>query len=241
MNSDQLRQEVDRLREIVREQGETIEQQDERIDELEREHDNKDAQELVDVRTDEEVVELSDVWIAGLPFGKVLNTLKTIVRDDGGLIDRLIDLEETSTQTEQTDEKSPDDRVSPLAQTINLPVEHAQEVLTANQQRGRKVAQRARELGTNTRAGLVVHSSDIAGMLRREGESAHSETVSRVMDFINRLGKDDVESKLYKGKRILVFDPDRVTEYGKGPEPDLIRSHRDVMFERTTGPDPAPA
>ena len=86
-----------------------------------------------------------------------------------------------------------------------------------------------------------MRSSDIATQLRRWGKSAHSETVSRVMDFITDLGKNDVRSKMHKGKRILVFDPERVGDYGGGDEPDVIRSHCDVIWSRESGVDPAPA
>lgn len=237
--ADELRQEVRRLRGVVREQDETIERQSGRIDELERENDEKDAQDLVEVQSDEEVTQLSDVWIAGLPFGKILTNVKSQIEDDGGLIDRVIDLEAGSVQSGETTDT--DDRRSPLAQLIDLPAEKASEVLSENQDRGRRVAQRAKKLGTNTPEGLVVRSSDIADQLRKWGESTHSETVSRVMDFIVDLGKNGVRSTMHKGRRILVFDPDRVKGYGSGNEPDVIKSRRDVIWSRESGADPAPA
>jgi gas vesicle protein len=243
--ADELRQEVSRLREIVREQGETIKEQNDRIDELERENtestenETKDAQDLVEVRTDEKVAELDDVWIAGLPFGKVLNAVRTTIREDGGLIDRIIDLEDGSVGSGETPESN--DGRSPLAQLIDLPAETANDALTANQERGRRIAQRAEELGKNTPEGFVVQSSDIATQLKKWGESTHSETVSRVMDFIIDLGKNDVRSTMHKGKRILVFDPDRVKGYGSGAEPEVIKSRRDVIWSRENSPDPAPA
>ena len=224
MSADELRDELDRLREIVREQGETIKYQNERIDELEGEDDEseenteKDAQELIEVRSDEEAVELDDIWIAGLPFGRLLSAVRTTVKDDGGLVDRVIDLEAGSIQSDDTadTDDQDDEEASPLAQLIDLPGKKAEEVLTENQARARLVAQRARELGTDTKAGLVVKSADIEEHLREREESAHSETISRVMDFIADLGKDDVTAKMHKGKRLLVFDPARVKEYGRG-------------------------
>jgi hypothetical protein len=247
MSADQLHEEVDRLQEIVREQGETIEQQSERIDELERENDETDdaeekkAQDLVEVRSDEQFAELGDVWIAGLPFGKILDTVRSQIGDDGGLLDRVIDLEDGSVQSSETADTDADDKRSPLAQLIDLPAERASEALSENQDRGRRVAQRAKKLGTNTPEGLVIRSTDVATELKRRGESTHSETVSRVMDFITDLGKSDVRSTMHKGKRILVFDPERVTEYGSGEEPDVIKSRRDVIWSRESNTTPAPA
>jgi len=241
MSANGLRDELDRLREIVREQGETIKHQNERIDELEDEDDGseKKAQELVEVRSDEEFPEVSDIWIAGLPFGKLLDTVRSKIGDDGGLEDRLIDLEARSDRNgEGTDGNG---GRSPLAQLIDLPAETAKEALTANQDRGRRIADRAKKLGDNTPKGLVVRSSDIATQLKKWGESTHTETVSRVIDFINEFGGDDVVSGRHKGRRILVFNPTRVKEYGTGSIPDKIKSHRDVIWTRESGPDPAPA
>ena len=141
---------------------------------------------------------------------------------------------DASAENDESDE--PDDRRSSLAQLIDLPAEKASEVLSENQERGRSVAQRARELGTNTQAGLVVRSKDVARHLKERGENAHDETVSRVMNFVDELGETDVDAKMHKGKRILVFNPDRVNEYGTGEEPDVIHSHRDVMYAREGGP-----
>ena len=250
MSADEFRDELNRLREIVREQGETIKDQNERIDELEGENDEnteKDAQDLIEVRSDDDDDDLTlrDVWIAGLPFGRILDQIETKIDGPGRIKDRLTDLESGSVQNGETADTTgadnQEERASPLAQLIDLPAKKAEEVLTENQARARLVAQRARELGTDTKAGLVVKSADIKEHLLKREESAHSETISRVMDFIADLGKDDVTAKMHKGKRLLVFDPGRVKEYGRGGEPAVVRSRRDVIYARESGPDPAPA
>ena len=249
MSADELHDELDRLREIVRKQGETIKHQNERIDELEGEDDEsaeEEAQDLIEVRTedDDDDLTLRDVWIAGLPFGRILDQIETKIDGPGRIKDRLANLESGNVQNGETDsarEGDEEEGASPLAQLIDLPAKKAEEVLTENQARARLVAQRARELGTDTKAGLVVKSADIEEHLREREESAHSETISRVMDFIADLGKDDVTAKMHKGKRLLVFDPARVKEYGQGGEPAVVRSRRDVIYARESGPDPAPA
>jgi hypothetical protein len=249
MSADELRDELDRLREIVREQSETIKDQNERINELEDENEEnaeKEAQDLIEIRTDDDddSLTLRDVWIAGLPFGKIVDQIETKIDGPGRIKDRLANLESRSVQNGETGNAKEDDQeegASPLAQLIDLPAKKAEEVLTENQARARLVAQRARELGTDTKAGLVVKSADIAEHLHKHEESAHSETISRVMDFIADLGKDDVTAKMHKGKRLLVFDPTRVKEYGRGGEPAVVRSRRDVIYARESGPDLAPA
>jgi hypothetical protein len=62
-----------------------------------------------------------------------------------------------------------------------------------------------------------------------------------VIDFIADLGKGDVRAKMHKGKRIIVFDPDRVEEYGTGEAPDRIVSHREVITVREGEAQPAPS
>jgi len=186
--------------------------------------------ELVEVKTDAERPSLRDIWIAGVPLGKLVDGLDRRVKRDSDRNDE-----------QHGDGDDDDDGRSPLAQIIDVPAERAKQFLSANQVRGRKVAQRAREIGTTAPEGLVIRSDQIAERLRRWGESSHTETVSRVMEFITDLGGDDVREKMHKGRRILVFDPDRVKEYGTGEEPTAIQSHRDVIPARMSGGGAAPA
>ena len=149
-------------------------------------------------------------------------------------------VEEATAQkpAQSEDENDDEDERSPLAQLIDLPVERAKEALTANQERARLAAQRAPELGKKTKAGLVVKSRDIADYLKQRGVNAHTETISRVMDYIADLGKSDVSSRIHKGDRILVFNPERVKEYGSGEEPEKVVSRRDLIPPRSSGEDP---
>ena len=182
----------------------------------------KQIHDLVEVKTDAERPSLEDIWVAGVPLGKIVSNLdgelkRGAVRGDQQHIDH--------------GDRDTDDR-SPLAQLVDVPAERATEFLSANQLRGRKIAQRACEIGAKTPEGLVVRSDQITEQLRRWGESSHTETVSRVIDFITDLGGGDVRETMHKGRRILVFEPDRVREYGTGEEPSTIKSHRDVIPAR---------
>ena len=241
--------EVAALREQIADLEAVIEEQADRIDDLEKRKGDAEAKDgagdergdPIEIRTDDENPTLKDIWIAGLPFGKIIDKVEAKVNGFDKIEERINDLEGEAGAAGNDRSGSQEDGRSPLAQLIDLSAEKASEVLSENQERGRRVAQRARELGTNTPEGLVVRSSDIATQLRRWGESAHSETVSRVMDFVTDLGRNDVHSKMHKGKRILVFDPERVSDYGSGDEPDVIQSRRDVIWSREPGTDPAPA
>jgi hypothetical protein len=175
---------------------------------------------IEDRSAEDENTSVEDIWLFGQPIGKLIN----------GLIE--------NQSTDQSDENNePDDRRSSLAQLIDLPAEKAKEVLPENGQRARIVAMRLPEFGRKAMQGRwILDSAGVKKLLRDLGVNPHDETASRVMNFIADLGQGDVEDKMHKGDRILVFDPDRVSEYGTGPEPDVIRSPRDVMYAREGGP-----
>ena len=232
-DTDELRAKVERL--------ETkIEQKDERINELEAEHTEYRARNeldkaeirqdlhgrLEDRSADDENTGLEDIWLCGQPIGKLIN----------GLIEgRQTDENDGSATPVGRDE--PDDRRSSLAQLIDLPAEKAKEALPENGQRARLAAMRLPEFGRKAMEGRwILDSAGVKEFLRDVGVNAHDETASRVMNFISDLGQGDVEDKMHKGDRIIVFDPDRVSEYGTGPEPDVIRSPSDVIFSREGGP-----
>ena len=110
-------------------------------------------------------------------------------------------------------------------------------VLPENGQRARIVAMRLPEFGRKAMEGRwILDSAGVKELLRDLGVNPHDETASRVMNFIADLGQGDVEDKMHKGNRILVFDPDRVAEYGTGDEPAEIRSPSDVIWSREGGP-----
>jgi hypothetical protein len=125
------------------------------------------------------------------------------------------------------------DTCSPLAQLTNLSEHVADEHLTANQQRARFVAKDIRDYADKTPKGLVVDSAAISRVLSvRDGEPPHTETVSRVMEFLDQLGKNETETKLHKGRRIAVFDDEATHRYGAG---SVNPSHCDVIDARARG------
>ena len=69
------------------------ERKDDRIARLETETDPDDTQELIEVRTDDEDPTLEDVWIAGLPFGNIIDAIETRVSGLSEVEERIDDLE----------------------------------------------------------------------------------------------------------------------------------------------------
>jgi chromosome segregation ATPase len=203
-----------------------------RIDQLEAENERKDERlavvETENSRKDDEIERLS----------RDLASERARTTELENKVEALESQSDASDASDASDES--DDGRSPLAQLIDVPFERAKEQLTANQVRARTVAQRAIELGTKTQAGIVLKSEDIASYLEERSINPHTETIRRVMDYLDDLGKNDVEDTIHKGDRLLVFDPERVQEYGAGEPPERVVSQRDVISVRKSeSPPPA--
>jgi uncharacterized coiled-coil protein SlyX len=125
--------------------------------------------------------------------------------------------EDTVTTPDGCDTSDGNDTASPLAQLTNLPEHVAEEQLTANQQRARFVAKDVLDYADTTPKGYVVDSATVSKVLAvRDGESPHTETVSRTMDFLDGFGKSEVETRMHKGRRIAVFGEEAAQRYGNG-------------------------
>ena len=136
-------------------------------------------------------------------------------------------------ETGKTGSSKMDNGKSPLEQLTNLPEHVADEQLSENQQRARFVAKDVLDYADSTPKGLVIDSREVSRVLQAsEGESPHSQTVTRVMDFLDAFGKDDVETRIHKGRRIAVFDETAAKRFGSGPEP---AAHCDVIRARASG------
>ena len=106
------------------------------------------------------------------------------------------------------------DELTPLGQTVTLP-EHAVDSLTKNQERARFVAKDIKQYGDMRLGELVISSGDIRKVLSaREETSIHWETVSRVIDFLDSMGKGDTTVKDRHGT-IVCFDPEAVSKWSR--------------------------
>ncbi|MFC6906724.1 hypothetical protein [Halalkalicoccus tibetensis] len=63
-------------------------------------------------------------------------------------------------------------------------------------------------------AGLVLDSQTIAKVITAaEGTKPHTQTVARVMDFLEKLGKDDVDQTKRRGKKLVVVEEEAADRY----------------------------
>lgn len=51
-------------------------------------------------------------------------------------------------------------------------------------------------------------SDDYEGLTAAEGTKPHTQTVARVMNFLKKLGKEDVEQTKRRGKKLVVVNPE---------------------------------
>ncbi|KTG24724.1 hypothetical protein [Haloferax profundi] len=114
---------------------------------------------------------------------------------------RLHALESEGTTTDNKDNS----RLSPLQQLIRLPFK-AVSKLTANQERARFIAKDITEYATKVPAGFALDSSSIRTVLHaKEGRTPHTQTVARVMDFLDDLGKEAVKIVKRRGTKRVIF------------------------------------
>jgi hypothetical protein len=98
---------------------------------------------------------------------------------------------------------------TPLYHVCALPEQVAARELTANQERARFIAKDVRDYAEKCRAGLVIDSRAIKRVITaKEGTKPHTQTVARVMNFLDRLGKDGVEQKKRRGRKLISVDPE---------------------------------
>ncbi|WP_245998445.1 hypothetical protein [Halalkalicoccus subterraneus] len=115
----------------------------------------------------------------------------------------------TQTQTRQA--TSPATR---LKRICALPEHVANRELTTNQKRARFIARDVRDYAEKAPAGLVLNSRTITKVITAvEGSKPHIQTVAHIMDFLEKLGKDDVEQTKRRGKKLVVVDEEAADRY----------------------------
>jgi hypothetical protein len=111
------------------------------------------------------------------------------------------------TPTPNTEETPSHEPETPLEEVVQLPEHLAEENLSANQQRARFVAKDIHEYSRSVQAGRVIKSSELRRVLTAsEKGRVHTETVSRVLSFLDDLGQGDVKIReTQAGERVVVF------------------------------------
>jgi hypothetical protein len=177
---------VEKLLEVVEDLREDLEAAHERIEDLEAElaeHQDYTGREFADVRG--RITEIEEQNQAPEPGSPA----ETPTPEGKG----------TSAQNPET----------PLERICALPEHVADRELTANQERARFIARDVRDYAERAPAGLVIGSRAIKRVLTAsEGKRPHTQTVARVMDFLDDLGKDDIELIKRRGRKLVVVDPD---------------------------------
>jgi len=106
---------------------------------------------------------------------------------------------------------------TPLEQVVGLPESLADEELTANQERARFIAQDVRDYAERVPAGFAIPSTDLRKVLKAKDEATpHTQTVARVMDFLDELGGEEVTLVKRRGTKRIAFSEDaveRLTEF----------------------------
>ncbi|KYH24794.1 hypothetical protein HAPAU_31710 [Halalkalicoccus paucihalophilus] len=126
-------------------------------------------------------------------------------------------LQETPTETTAAEENGASQTTTtetPLERICTFPEHIADRELTTNQQRARFIARDVQDYAEKAPAGLVLDSQTIAKVITAaEGSKPHTQTVARVMDFLDKLGKDEVEQTKQRGKKLVVIDEEAADRY----------------------------
>ncbi len=145
-------------------------------------------------------------------------------KDDAELRGRITDAEErldavedggsTSETPTPNDEKDGSTTPkTPLERVCSLPEEAATSQLSANQRRARFVAKDVEQYASKVPAGYAITSGEISTVLRAGTDcKGRTETVSRVMDFLEELGKDAVKIVERRGTRRVILDEQLVEQ-----------------------------
>lgn len=199
---------IDDQQEAIEEQQATIEEQQATIDTQQATIEEQDAridgveEELASYRADNEHDKaeirstLTDADEQSTVNLNVIDTLNTKVKEITGELKRV-----TGGR-------------SSLEQIVRLPDAIATESLTKNQLRSRAIA--AEITSVRSKMALqgrkLIDSQAIREKLREKYGKAHYQTVSRVMDFLNEMGGEQVRLKQGEKRKKLVFDPELIDQ-----------------------------
>jgi len=216
----------DRLERLAETLGETIQVHADRFDALEADNNElRSTVATIQTRLDESTahIETLESQIADLQ-AELRDERETRAREAAEdrkrihevetQVEEATDDETTDTSTDpdtEPDTEATDSRVqppeTPLEEVIRVPEHLVKEHLTANQRRARFVATDVHEYTQRVPAGYAIRSSQLRRVLTA-GEDAriYTQTVSRVLEFLDDLGGDAVKVRESKrGERVVVF------------------------------------
>lgn len=172
------------LVEIVQDQQREIEQLREELTETQAAVDNERAERTKDIAEDRK--RLTDVE----------ERLDAVEEGGSGDANPTPDGDDDGSSTPQT----------PLERVCAFSDDVADRELTANQSRARFVARDVTDYADKVPAGYAIRSGDIATVLRAGTDSkGRTQTVARVIDFLDDLGGDGVDVVKRRGTKRVVF------------------------------------
>jgi uncharacterized phage infection (PIP) family protein YhgE len=226
------------------------EQLQDRVDELEQENEQlqnhvesleEELEERAAVRWDSN--EIDDMEVENAEGDK--HPLGLVLSNKIGSEDLRVELEEFeaglqgSTPTPETEKTISPNAVepkTPLEEIISLPEEIASEQLTENQDRARFIAKDIKDYGASTgfRDGsrnyrYSLSSTDLKKVLKAAHGTSHTETVNRIMNFLDDLGKDETRIRKKRGTRKIVFEGELIDRI---EEIKHVQNHSPVMAEQ---------
>lgn len=214
--SDVSREEFEAVLERVEELEEKVEEKDERIAELEQRVDEQEGAATLEWDGGDH----EQMWAVAsdgtrYPLGRALES--RVAKDEfdeelDTLRDRLADGDLGGDRADAPAPTGPTvTPETPLEDIVDLPEHVAESELNPNQRRARFVAAGAREYATKVPAGYVVSAGDMSRVLAAGTDTTpHSQTISRVMEFLEKLGGDHVDVVKKRGTKRVVFDEEIV-------------------------------
>jgi hypothetical protein len=188
------------------------ERKDDRIARLETETDPDDTQELIEVRTDDEDPTLEDVWIAGLPFGNIIDAIETKVSGLSEVEERIDDLEAraSSQPAESAESDEQDGSITPMERVLRAGEAGVLGHVTASVKRAKAIAEHFGQWAKKGSKNELVVRENLRTLLRTAtGEDLAWKQVYRAGHALAKLSKGAIAfKKTRKYGWILVAQPD---------------------------------
>lgn len=206
--SEVSREEFERLRDELKNENERLR---DRVDDLEAE--KAQLQDRVDELEEQpeismETGDLQTLEIGAVPAGKIIKAKQSKTEFELEL-EELKGKIEAQTQGVEQGKTTVQNHDTILEEICAWSDDVAEAELTPNQKRARHIALHLNDYARSTPKGRIIQAKDLRTVLQARFDTNHSETVSRVREFLDDLGGDLIE---VKEPRTAGFSPDKKGE-----------------------------
>lgn len=220
---------IDGQHEIIEEQEETIEGQGEILDELQDDIDGvteliedaigEELEEYIDnetatveLRGDDEGASLTDLWIADIPVGKIIDSNR---QRSGDAATKAAEALETADGPDPENVAENEQAARQIAQTVgeHLTMQPAAVCDNVNQERTQFILKNIKHYAKKGRSGWLLEPSKIRSVLYAKEETpaaAHDQTIARVRETFADFCDDEVEIVEVGRQKIVQFSDDIV-------------------------------